>query len=228
MLTILIVEDDPMVSSINKQYLTRIIKPENLTVYQADTAQKALEITKKISPDLILLDVYLPKTSGTELLKQFIKHNLHPNVIMLSAAKDSSNINIALKYGILDYLLKPFSFKRFKEAIEHFLKYNELLQKDNVVSQGELDRIFITQDINNSNNDNGLPKGLSDFSLTKIETAISKLAGEFSNQDVARQSKLSRITTKKYLDYLEKTGKLSAKVHYLKVGRPIKIYKLNR
>lgn len=113
MLTILIVEDDPMVSSINKQYLTRIIKPENLTVYQADTAQKALAITKKISPDLILLDVYLPKTSGTELLKQFIKHNLHPNVIMLSAAKDSSNINIALKYGILDYLLKPFSFKRF-------------------------------------------------------------------------------------------------------------------
>ncbi|MEB3363979.1 hypothetical protein SDC49_10330 [Lactobacillus sp. R2/2] len=137
-------------------------------------------------------------------MEQFIKHNLHPNVIMLSAAKDSSNINIALKYGILDYLLKPFSFKRFKEAIEHFLKYNQVLQKDNVVSQGELDRIFITQDINNSNNDNGLPKGLSDFSLTKIEAAISKLAGEFSNQDVARQSKLSRITTKKYLDYLEK------------------------
>jgi len=47
MLTILIVEDDPMVSSINKQYLTRIIKPENLTVYQTDTAAKALAITKR-------------------------------------------------------------------------------------------------------------------------------------------------------------------------------------
>ena len=228
MLTILIVEDDPMVSSINKQYLMRIIKPENLTVYQTDTAKKALAITKKINPDLILLDVYLPKTSGTELLEQFIQHNLHPNVIMLSAAKDSTNINMALKYGVLDYLLKPFSFKRFKEAIEHFLKYNEVLQKNNTVSQGELDHIFITQDMNNLNDETGLPKGLSDFSLTKIKTAISQLAGEFSNQDVARQSKLSRITTKKYLDYLERTGKLSAKVHYLKVGRPIKIYKLNK
>ncbi len=228
MLTILIVEDDPMVSSINKQYLMRIIKPENLTVYQTATAKKALAITKKINPDLILLDVYLPKTSGTELLEQFIQHNLHPNVIMLSAAKDSTNINMALKYGVLDYLLKPFSFKRFKEAIEHFLKYNEVLQKNNTVSQGELDHIFITQDMNNLNDETGLPKGLSDFSLTKIKTAISQLAGEFSNQDVARQSKLSRITTKKYLDYLEKTGKLSTKVHYLKVGRPIKIYKLNK
>ena len=228
MLTILIVEDDPMVSSINKQYLMRIIKPESLTVYQTDTAKKALAITKKINPDLILLDVYLPKTSGTELLEQFIQHNLHPNVIMLSAAKDSTNINMALKYGVLDYLLKPFSFKRFKEAIEHFLKYNEVLQKNNTVSQGELDHIFITQDMNNLNDETGLPKGLSDFSLTKIKTAISQLAGEFSNQDVARQSKLSRITTKKYLDYLEKTGKLSTKVHYLKVGRPIKIYKLNK
>ena len=228
MLTILIVEDDPMVSSINKQYLMRIIKPENLTVYQTATAKKALAITKKINPDLILLDVYLPKTSGTELLEQFIQHNLHPNVIMLSAAKDSTNINMALKYGVLDYLLKPFSFKRFKEAIEHFLKYNEVLQKNNTVSQGELDHIFITQDMNNLNDETGLPKGLSDFSLTKIKTAISQLTGEFSNQDVARQSKLSRITTKKYLDYLEKTGKLSTKVHYLKVGRPIKIYKLNK
>lgn len=228
MLTILIVEDDPMVSSINKQYLMRIIKPENLTVYQTATAKKALAITKKINPNLILLDVYLPKTSGTELLEQFIQHNLHPNVIMLSAAKDSTNINMALKYGVLDYLLKPFSFKRFKEAIEHFLKYNEVLQKNNTVSQGELDHIFITQDMNNLNDETGLPKGLSDFSLTKIETAISQLAGEFSNQDVARQSKLSRITTKKYLDYLEKAGKLSTKVHYLKVGRPIKIYKLNK
>ena len=228
MLTILIVEDDPMVSSINKQYLMRIIKPENLTVYQTATAKKALAITKKINPDLILLDVYLPKTSGTELLEQFIQHNLHPNVIMLSAAKDSTNINMALKYGVLDYLLKPFSFKRFKEAIEHFLKYNEVLQKNHTVSQGELDHIFITQDMNNLNDETGLPKGLSDFSLTKIKTAISQLAGEFSNQDVARQSKLSRITTKKYLDYLERTGKLSAKVHYLKVGRPIKIYKLNK
>lgn len=228
MLTILIVEDDPMVSSINKQYLMRIIKPENLTVYQTATAKKALAITKKINPDLILLDVYLPKTSGTELLEQFIQHNLHPNVIMLSAAKDSTNINMALKYGVLDYLLKPFSFKRFKEAIEHFLKYNEVLQKNHTVSQGELDHIFITQDMNNLNDETGLPKGLSDFSLTKIKTAISQLAGEFSNQDVARQSKLSRITTKKYLDYLERTGKLSTKVHYLKVGRPIKIYKLNK
>ncbi|WP_294880784.1 response regulator [uncultured Lactobacillus sp.] len=228
MLTILIVEDDPMVSSINKQYLMRIIKPENLTVYQTDTAKKALAITKKINPNLILLDVYLPKTSGTELLEQFIQHNLHPNVIMLSAAKDSTNINMALKYGVLDYLLKPFSFKRFKEAIEHFLKYNEVLQKNNTVSQGELDHIFITQDMNNLNDETGLPKGLSDFSLTKIETAITQLASEFSNQDVARQSKLSRITTKKYLDYLERTGKLSTKVHYLKVGRPIKIYKLNK
>lgn len=225
MLKILIVEDDPMVRSINKQYLMKIIPPTKLELYQAETADKALTISQKFSPDLILLDIYLPKISGTELLNLFIKNNLHPNVIMLSAAKDSHNVNQALSYGVLDYLVKPFSFDRFKKAIQHFLDYNKVLRQNSQLSQNQLDQIFITKDIENKTEVGVLPKGLSTFSLSKIESVIAKMPEYFSNQDVARKSKLSRITTKKYLEYLEKNNKLVSKTRYLKIGRPIKLYK---
>jgi response regulator of citrate/malate metabolism len=225
MLKILIVEDDPMVSEINRQYLLKIISAKNLKLYQTSTANKALTVTKNISPDLLLLDIYLPKVSGTKLLDIFIQNNLHPNVIMLSAANDSENINKALNYGVLDYLVKPFSFTRFQTAIQHFLNYNNLLTQNTKHSQKELDQIFITKNVAAQSSLENLPKGLSNFSLTKIKTAITTLPDYFSNQDLARKSKLSRITTKKYLDYLENTGQLSVKIQYLKVGRPIKLYK---
>lgn len=227
MLQILIVEDDPMVSSINKQYLMKIIPPAKMRLYQVDRADKALALAQKLQLDLVLLDIYLPKISGTELLHLFIEHNLHPNVIMLSAAKDSQSVNQALNYGVLDYLVKPFSFERFHKAIEHFLKYNEVLNQDRQLSQTELDQVFITQDFTGEKEMTSLPKGLSNFSLNKIKAVIAETPDYFSNQEIARKSKLSRITTKKYLDYLVKTNELTIKTHYLKVGRPIKLYKAN-
>lgn len=228
MLQILIVEDDPMVSSINKQYLMKIIPPAKMRLYQVDRADKALALAQKLQLDLVLLDIYLPKISGTELLHLFIEHNLHPNVIMLSAAKDSQSVNQALNYGVLDYLVKPFSFERFHKAIEHFLKYNEVLNQDRQLSQTELDQVFITQDFAVEKEMTSLPKGLSNFSLNKIKAVIAETPDYFSNQEIARKSKLSRITTKKYLDYLVKTNELTIKTHYLKVGRPIKLYKANK
>lgn len=228
MLQILIVEDDPMVSSINKQYLMKVIPPAKMKLYQVDTAGKALALAKKLQLDLVLLDIYLPKVSGTELLHLFIEHNLHPNVIMLSAAKDSQSVNQALNYGILDYLVKPFSFERFHKAIEHFLKYHEVLNQDRQLSQNDLDQVFTTQNFGGEKEISSLPKGLSNFSLNKIKAVIAETPDYFSNQEIARKSKLSRITTKKYLDYLVKTNELTIKTHYLKVGRPIKLYKANK
>lgn len=228
MLQILIVEDDPMVNSIDKQYLMKIIPPAKIKLYQVDRADKALALAQKMQLDLVLLDIYLPKILGTELLQLFIEHNLHPNVIILSAAKDNQSINQALSYGVLDYLVKPFSFERFHKAIEHFLKYNEVLNQDRQLSQTELDQIFITQDFAGEKEMTSLPKGLSNFSLNKIKAIIAETPDYFSNQEIARKSKLSRITTKKYLDYLVKTNELTIKTHYLKVGRPIKLYKANK
>lgn len=228
MLKILIVEDDPMVSLINKQYLMKIIPPAQIELYQVATAAKALAISQQIQLDLVLLDIFLPKVSGTELLHLFIKNNLHPNVIMLSAAKDSQSVNQALSYGVLDYLVKPFSFARFRKAIQHFLKYNEVLKQDRELSQKELDQVFITKSFDKKTELSALPKGLSSFSLDKIKSVITEMPDYFSNQEVARQSKLSRITTKKYLDYLVETNILTVKTHYLKVGRPIKLYKANK
>lgn len=224
---ILIVEDDPMVSSINSQYLQKIFPANTLQIYSENNATDALKIVQTLEPNLILLDIYLPKISGTDLLKLFIKNNLHPNVIMLTAANDAQHISQAIDYGILDYLVKPFTYERFKKSIVHFLNFNKTLNQDKKLSQTQLDQLFITKDIDETSHADQLPKGLSEYSLKKIKQAIKQTTKPFSNQDIARKSLLSRISTKKYLDFLEKNGDLTAQIHYLKIGRPVKMYKSN-
>lgn len=224
MLKVLIVEDDPMVSSINQHYLERIIPPDRLTLKSVSSAQTALSYCQKSAIDLLLLDVYLPKISGTELLQLLTDQGLHPAVIMLTAANDSEQVTQALNYGVIDYLLKPFSFARFKQAINRFLAFNKTLLANKKISQPELDQLFSTKAASQVDD---LPKGLSSFSLNKIKQAIKQADSPFSNQDIARISKLSRISSKKYLDFLEETGYLNSQIQYLKVGRPTKIYRLS-
>lgn len=224
---VLIVEDDPMVSSINRQYLIKIVPATKLNITETNNATSALKICQKHQPDLLLLDIYLPKISGTELLHSLSEYGFHPAVIILTAANDVEHVTQALNYGIIDYLIKPFSFARFKIAIKRFLTANKTLINDQKISQNDLDNLF-NINIQDNSNKSELPKGLSLFSLNRVKQAIKEAPTPFSNQDIARISKLSRISTKKYLDFLEEKNWITSSVHYLKVGRPVKVYKSNK
>lgn len=222
---IMIVEDDPMVRELNAEYVRRIIKPGELAVTECGNAADALATIKKATPDLILLDVYMPTMSGSEMLAHLTQMNVHPQIIMLTAASDLDHVREALDYGVLDYLVKPFSFARFNTAIQRFLTFKTVTQAGDTFSQHDLDQLFTTDALNAKPQE--LPKGLSNFTLTNIQQVIKQLPAPFSNQDVANAAKLSRISTKKYLDYLLAQDELTASVKYLKVGRPTTIYRVN-
>lgn len=224
MMNVLIVEDDPMVSAINQQYLKKIIPSAQLSLTKTDNGAHALSILKQQPVDLMLLDVYMPKLSGSEVLTELMRLEIHPQVIMLTAANDTDHVKAAIDYGVLDYLIKPFTFDRFEQSVTKFLQIYQSLKNTGPLAQKDLDQLFTTPSAQSSQLPQTLPKGLSRLSLERVLTAIQPLQAPFSVQDAAQAAKLSRISTKKYLDYLIDTHQLSSSIKYLAVGRPLTVY----
>ncbi len=75
---------------------------------------------------------------------------------MVTASTEPSNIDEALKLGVVDYLIKPFEYKRLKKSLENYLYRKELINKEEI-SQKDIDNVMIGI----SSSDDILPKGLN-------------------------------------------------------------------
>lgn len=215
---ILIIEDDPMVSSIHQQFCQKI--SDIHTCHIVPTLEQARNLLANDQPDIILLDNYLPDGQGVDLLGELDE----VPVIMVTAANDTKTLRHAIAHGVVDYLVKPFSFERFQVAIRRADYLNTLLEQDRV--EQELIDGFIRQDHSTipSSSLTSLPKGLSILTLKKILTCILECEDYFSTQTVAETLSISRVTIKKYLHYLVKMGYLLEDIDYLTSGRPLTRY----
>ncbi|MEH6618676.1 LytTR family DNA-binding domain-containing protein [Maribacter arcticus] len=110
MINCIIIEDQPPAQRVLKKYITDIGYLELKATF-AD-ALLAINFLKKEPIDLIFLDIHLPKISGIEFLK-VLKNK--PNVILTTAFSDYALESY--EYDVVDYLLKPFSFERFVQAV---------------------------------------------------------------------------------------------------------------
>lgn len=119
MIRAIIVEDDPMVSELDRQYLTHSSSLIQLAA-QFGNCQDAWEYIMKNPVDLVILDVYLPVCNGLDFLQQIRKEHLPIDVIMVTAARSREEINQAFRLGAIDYLVKPFVFDRFQQASRIF------------------------------------------------------------------------------------------------------------
>lgn len=213
----MIVEDDPMVREINSKFLKRI---EGFILYKAvsnlDDAKKFISIKK---PDLILLDVYLPKESGIDLLKWIRGQETDIDIILITADKSIERVQEAFRYGVVDYLIKPFSFERFKESLNQFKgRYNQY-KKNDVIEQEDLDKLISSSNI--FRNEDDFAKGLNKYTYRAIWEEIEKSNYEdFTAEDLAEKLGIARVTVRRYLEYMEKENKVDKLVEYGKVGRP--------
>lgn len=119
MYKVLIVEDDPMVAMINEQYIKR--NKNFQLVGKCKDGAAALEFLAQNSVDLIVLDVYMPHMDGLETLRTIRNRQIPVEAIMVTAANDRCSVEEALHLGIVDYLVKPFTFDRFQMALEKYI-----------------------------------------------------------------------------------------------------------
>lgn len=217
MIQVMIVEDDPMVREINSKFLKRV---EGFILYKAvsnlDDAKKFI-LAKK--PDLILLDVYLPKENGIDFLKWIRAQEIDIDIILITADKSIERIQEAFRYGVVDYLIKPFSFERFKEALHQFKSRYYQFKKSDEIEQKDLDKLISSP--NSAQNDDEFTKGLNKYTYKTIWEEIEKRSDEdFTAEELAEKLGIARVTVRRYLEYMEKENKVDKLVEYGKVGRP--------
>ena len=211
---ILIVEDDPMVALINKRFLENMGFKDILGPVQ--TEEEIIQLLDKENIGLILLDVYLPKKNGIDILKSLRYKKYLTDVIMITAANSVEEVKRAFAYGVTDYLVKPFEFERFEEAINKYKQKNNLLNKREALSQQDID--VISKSLEEKIE---LPKGLNQKTLDRIMEFLKENQGKvWTLREIAYELKISNVTIKKYMDYLEDVKKVNVTLTSGNVGRP--------
>ncbi len=117
---VLIVEDDSGIAD----FLQLELEHEGFEVLHAEDGRKALELFESDTPDIILLDIMLPKLNGLEVLRRIRKTSRVP-VIMLTARGDTLDKVSGLDSGADDYLAKPFEIEELLARMRAVMRRNE-------------------------------------------------------------------------------------------------------
>ena len=134
--TILIIEDEQPIVDIIKFNLQK----EGYTILEAYDGADGLSLALGKSPDLILLDVMLPKMDGFEVCKKVREKSSVP-IIMLTAREEEVDKVLGLELGADDYMTKPFSIRELSARIKANLRRTIIEtpeQSENIITSGEL------------------------------------------------------------------------------------------
>ncbi len=130
--TILIIDDEQDVHTV----LGKMLNKEGYIVQSAFSASQAQEMISQAKPDLILLDIMMPKTSGIELLND-LRTNLDTKdllIIIISAKDEQTDRLEGLTHGADDYISKPFHLRSLVRKIEHVLQKKKEKNFQNEIS----------------------------------------------------------------------------------------------
>ena len=133
MYQVIIVEDDPMVAEIDKQYVEHNSKMAIAGIFQ--NGQDALDFVRTHPVDLIMLDYYMPVMDGRTFLVKLRAEGILADVIMVTAASEARHVSELYSYGVSDYLIKPFDYNRFQTALQKFVARKEAFSGDKAFNQ---------------------------------------------------------------------------------------------
>lgn len=224
---VLLIEDDPMVQEVNKQFIERL--SAFTVVDTANNGLEGLEKIKKLKPDLVILDIFMPNLNGVDTLYQIRKDQLDVDVIIISAANDQKTIRKMIQNGAFDYLIKPFKFERLQHTLEQYYAFRMEVEPDHSISQTQLDRLLLQNKSSPKQTlKKDVPKGLNGSTLEQVTKFIKTQPGSLSAEDVADGIGIARVTARRYLEYLHDEEILQLDVQYGNIGRPVNRYRLNK
>ncbi|TKH44009.1 two-component system response regulator DcuR [Paenibacillus terrae] len=223
MINVLIVEDDPMVAEFNRKYT------EQVEGFRCGGWAASVEDAKKFleeqAIDLILLDVYMQESNGLDLLAFIRETGENVDVIVITAASDMNSVKKAMNFGAVDYLIKPFHFNRFLEALTGYREHVSIMRERSLLSQEELDRLLYHK--SSTKELARLPKGVTKSTLAMVWNCIRQHeAMLFSTEDIAESAGISRVSMRKYLAFLTEIEVLAMETVYGTIGRPVYQYRI--
>lgn len=126
-LTLLYVEDD---NELREQFV-RILKPKFKEIYEASDGLQALELYEQYIPDMMLVDINLPKIDGLEVIARVRKFDKTIPIVILSAYSDQKKLLSAVKLGLSEYLIKPVPHKKLLHVLDDMALSCQKQSEDN-------------------------------------------------------------------------------------------------
>lgn len=207
---VLVVDDDFMVARIHGGYVARV--PGFEVVATAHSGTDALAAVARHRPDLVLLDIYLPDMSGLEVLKALDD----VDVLVISAARDVPTVREAMRRGAVNYLIKPFTVTALAERLQQYAETRrQLTAIGPEARQDDVDRLFGTPSAASA-----LPKGLSPATCSLVADTLREAGHDLSAAEAAELAGLSRVSARRYLEYLCVVGRAELRPRYGTAGRP--------
>lgn len=219
MYRVLLIEDDPMVQEVNRQFIEQVKGFKVIGI--AGNGIKGMHMIRKLQPDLAIIDIYMPHQDGLETLQNIRTEGHAVDVIAITAASDIDTVRRVLQNGAFDYIMKPFKFERLQQSLEKYHSFRQKLKEKETLTQQDLDNLL---QINKVEARNRLPKGLNDITLQKIIHYLCQQTEPVSAEEVAEGVGIARVTARRYLEYLEKQQKVTLDVQYGGIGRPVNRY----
>ncbi len=220
MYSVLIVDDDPMVAMINEQYVNR--HKDFYVAAKCGDGKSALDYLSNNDVDLIFLDVFMPYMDGFETLRRIREQKISSDVIMVTAANERDALRESIQLGVIDYLVKPFTFERFRLALDKFIAQTDALEALNTVNQKSIDSLF-TQ--SGKGNLDPYPKGIQKNTLRLIKEKLENNEW-MTGEEIAEKTGLTTVTVRRYMTYLTETGIAESEMNYETGGRPSVVYRL--
>lgn len=122
---ILVVEDEPSL----QETLTYNLKKEGYSVEATGDGRSAIEIARRLKPDLIVLDLMLPELDGFEVAR-ILRKEMTTAILMLTARDDEIDRVVGLEVGADDYLTKPFSMRELMARVKAQLRRTRMLREE--------------------------------------------------------------------------------------------------
>ncbi|MDD4364963.1 MAG: response regulator [Synergistales bacterium] len=218
LIDVVIVEDDPLAAQING-HAVRCCPGFRLAASFCDGGE-LLAYLDRHKADLILLDLYLPHVDGLEAVFALRLRRVGVDYIVLSSDNDPSTIREALRLGAFDYLVKPCSAERLRRSLQSYRRYRETLEeRTGGLSQEDLDGLRSSESLGET-----LPKGLHALTLKAVEDCLADASSPLSASDIAEALALSRVTARRYLEFLQREGRAELRLDRSGGGRPAHLF----
>jgi len=223
-ISVLVVEDDLIAADAHRSYVERV--PGFRVAGVVHGGREALRFLRDQPVDIVLLDFNLPDLHGLDVCRALRAAGSTADVIAVTSARDLGTVRAAVSQGIVQYLLKPFTFRSLRDKLERYAEYREQLAGGGVAAgQAEVDRAYAAL----RGVDRGtLPTGLADETLAAVARALQQAQGGLSAGEVAQRCGVSRVTARRYLEHLAESGSASRSPRYGGTGRPELEYRWTR
>ena len=217
---VLVVEDEPLAAEAHAAYVGRL--EGFVHVGTAGTGQGALRQLADAAAgtpiDLVLMDMNLPDLHGLDVSRRIRSAGLTTDIIAITAVRELQAVRGVIAAGVVQYLIKPFTYATFAEKLANYRDFRAQLDAQSAVtSQLGVDRAFASL---RTRTELPRPKGLSEGTLDAVIEFLKAQPGPVSASEVMDRLGMSRVTARRYLEYLADEGTALRSPRYGTPGRP--------